>query len=47
MVVVVPISCNTRVQKEEEITTIQEHKKTVSKRNPKNLKPRKICCFQH
>jgi len=39
-------SCSTRLEKEE-VTTTQEHKKLASKRNPRNSKPRKICCFQH
>jgi len=38
-------SCSTRLEKEE--VTTQEHKKLASKRNPRNSKPRKICCFQH
>jgi hypothetical protein len=40
-------SCSTKVEKEKEVATIQEHKKPSSKRNPKNSKPRKICRFQH
>jgi hypothetical protein len=34
-------SCSTRVEKEEEVTPIQEHKKPGSKINPRNSKPRR------
>jgi len=40
-------SCNTKVEKNKIITTIQEHKKPTSKRNPTNSKLGKICRFQH
>jgi hypothetical protein len=40
-------NCSTIVEKEEEVITIQEHKKPTSKRNPRNSKPRKIYHFQH
>jgi len=39
-------SCSTRVEKEE-VAAIQEHKKQASKKNPRNSKLGKICCFQH
>jgi hypothetical protein len=34
-------SYSIRVEKEEEVTSTQEHKKPVSKINPRNLKPRR------
>jgi hypothetical protein len=40
-------SYNIRVEKEEEVVAIQEHKKPTRKRNPINSKLRKICRFQH
>ncbi len=40
-------SCNTKVEKENEVIATQEHKKPTSKRNPRNSKPGKICHFQH
>ncbi len=40
-------TCSIRVEKKEEITTTQEHKKPTSKKNPRNSKPGKICPFQH
>jgi hypothetical protein len=40
-------SCNTKIKKEKEVASTQEHKKPASKRNPRNSKPGKICCFQH
>jgi hypothetical protein len=40
-------SYSTRVEKEKEVVTTQEHKKPASKRNLRNSKPRKIYSFQH
>jgi len=31
-------SCNTKIEKEKEIATTQEHKKPIRKRNPRNSK---------
>jgi hypothetical protein len=40
-------SFSTRIEKEKEVASTQKHKKLISKRNPRNSKPRKICRFQH
>jgi hypothetical protein len=48
MVIIVPIVVAVQeYTKEKKIVAIQKHKKTTSKRNPRNSKPGKIYRFQH